>query len=76
MRLVRVTQPMGSNFGDLNNDGFPDFYLGTGYPEYEGLMPNLLFLNQSGSRFADVTTAARPGTPAKGPRSGVCGLRP
>ena len=66
MRLVRVTQPMGSNFGDLNNDGFPDFYLGTGYPEYEGLMPNLLFLNQSGSRFADVTTAGGLGHLQKG----------
>ena len=66
MNLTRVTQPMGSNFGDLNNDGFPDFYLGTGYPEYEGLMPNLLFLNQAGSKFADVTTAAGLGHLQKG----------
>src|SRR6185295_4367580 len=34
--IARVTLPMGSNFGDLDNDGFPDFYLGTGYPYYEG----------------------------------------
>ena len=58
MNLTRITQPMGSNFGDLDNDGFPDFYLGTGYPEYEGLMPNLLFHNQMGKRFTDVSTAA------------------
>ena len=66
MNLTSVTQPMGSNFGDLDNDGYPDFYLGTGYPEYEGLMPNLLFLNQRGSRFADVTTAAGLGHLQKG----------
>ena len=23
---------MGANFGDLDNDGYPDFYLGTGSP--------------------------------------------
>ena len=66
MGLTRVTQPMGSNFGDLDNDGYPDFYLGTGYPEYEGLMPNLLFRNERGTRFADVTTAAGLGHLQKG----------
>lgn len=53
--LTQVTQPMGSNFGDLDNDGFPDFYLGTGYPGFQGLMPNLMFLNRSGERFENVT---------------------
>ena len=66
MGLTRVTQPMGSNFGDLDNDGYPDFYLGTGYPEYEGLMPNLLFRNERGTRFAAVTTAAGLGHLQKG----------
>ena len=64
--LVRVTQPMGCNFGDLDNDGWPDFYLGTGYPEYAGIMPNLLFHNQGGTRFADVTFAAGFGHLQKG----------
>ena len=64
--LFRITQPMGSNFGDLDNDGFPDFYLGTGYPDYEGLMPNLLFHNDRGRRFVDVTTAAGVGHLQKG----------
>ncbi len=27
--LGRITMPMGANFGDLDNDGFLDFYLGT-----------------------------------------------
>ena len=57
---------MGSNFGDLDNDGFLDFYLGTGYPEYEGLMPNLLFRNVGGKSFVDVTTAAGLGHLQKG----------
>jgi hypothetical protein len=64
--LDLVTLPMGSNFGDLNNDGFPDYYLGTGYPYYEGLMPNLMFLNQGGERFLDVTTRGGFGHLQKG----------
>ena len=66
VNLDRITQPMGSNFGDLDNDGFLDFYLGTGYPEYEGLMPNLLFRNAGGRRFFDVTTASGLGHLQKG----------
>ena len=66
VNLNHITQPMGSNFGDLDNDGFLDFYLGTGYPEYEGLMPNLLFRNVGGARFVDVTTAAGLGHLQKG----------
>jgi hypothetical protein len=57
---------MGSNFGDLDHDGFLDFYLGTGYPEYEGLMPNLMFHNHGGERFNDVTTAGGFGHLQKG----------
>ena len=43
--LERITLPMGANFGDLDNDGYPDFYLGTGYPYYEALMPNVMYRN-------------------------------
>ena len=57
---------MGSNFGDIDNDGYLDYYLGTGYPAYEGLMPNRLFRNQAGERFLDVTTAAGVGHLQKG----------
>ncbi len=64
--MRRATLPMGANFGDLDNDGFPDFYLGTGYPHYEGLVPNVMYRNTGGDGFADVTTAGRFGHLQKG----------
>ena len=64
--LTRFHLPMGANFGDLDNDGWLDFYLGTGYPDYEGLMPNVLYRNVDGEAFADVTFAAGVGHLQKG----------
>jgi hypothetical protein len=64
--LTRPTAPMGSNFGDLDGDGWLDFYLGTGYPDYQALMPNVLMRNREGRRFADVTWAAGTGHLQKG----------
>jgi tetratricopeptide (TPR) repeat protein len=64
--LLDLTQSMGANFGDLDNDGYPDFYLGTGYPQYEGLVPNLMYWNREGRVFADVTTAGGFGHLQKG----------
>ncbi len=64
--LRRTSAPMGCNFGDLDGDGFLDFYLGTGWPDYEALMPNLVFRNRAGVDFSDVTTAAGLGHLQKG----------
>jgi len=57
---------MGSNFGDVDNDGYLDIYLGTGRPSFSYLMPNLLFRNDGGRRFEDVTAATGTGHLQKG----------
>jgi hypothetical protein len=64
--LARPNCTMGSNCGDFDNDGFLDFYLSTGYPGYEGLMPNVAFWNRAGQGFADVTVPAGLGHLQKG----------
>jgi hypothetical protein len=64
--LDRVWLPMGSNFGDVDNDGFLDFYLGTGSPPYSYLVPNVLMHSVGGRRFEDVTIASRTGHLQKG----------
>jgi len=38
---------MGASFGDLNNDGCYDFYLGTGDPEGWFILPNLMYVGQT-----------------------------
>jgi hypothetical protein len=56
--LDEPTLVMGCNFGDLDNDGWLDMYLGTGSPDYKMIIPNKLYLNRAGERFADVSEAA------------------
>jgi len=57
---------MGANFGDIDNDGFLDMYLGTGNPDYKSLTPNKLFKNLGNGQFADVTVSSRVGNLQKG----------
>lgn len=64
--LGKILQPMGCNFGDLDNDGWLDFYLGTGNPSYEVIIPNRMFRNDGGRRFQDVTSAGGFGHLQKG----------
>lgn len=54
-RLDHVFLAMGSNFGDLDNDGWLDFYLGTGTPYFGSLVPNEMFRNDRGRSFQNVT---------------------
>ncbi|MBO9571937.1 MAG: CRTAC1 family protein, partial [Chitinophagaceae bacterium] len=64
--LNKVAIAMGANFGDIDNDGFLDFYLGTGNLDFSVLVPNKLFRNNEGKSFTDVTTSARVGNLQKG----------
>ena len=66
VKLNRVVPTMGANFGDVDNDGFVDFYLGTGAPSYTALMPNFFFKNIGGKSFVDVTAASGTGHLQKG----------
>ena len=64
--LDKVSMPMGSNFGDIDNDGFLDIYLGTGSPSYAALAPSMLLRNKSGASFVDVTVSSGTGEMHKG----------
>jgi hypothetical protein len=64
--LDKVVFSMGANFGDIDNDGYPDMYFGTGNPDFKSLVPNKMFKNMGGKKFADVTASSRTGNLQKG----------
>jgi hypothetical protein len=64
--LDMVFATMGSNYGDFDNDGFLDFYLGTGEPNLATLIPNRMFKNVAGERFAEITGTSGTGHLQKG----------
>lgn len=51
----KVIYAMGANFGDLDNDGWLDFYVGTGTPDLRSVIPNRMFRSVAGRRFDEVT---------------------
>ena len=70
--LDQVYSTMGSNFADFDNDGYLDIYLGTGSPDLAMLVPNRMFKNVAGKRFADITVSSGTGHLQKG-HSVACG---
>lgn len=72
MGLADCYATMGSNFGDLDNDGFLDMYLGTGDPAFSTLVPNRLIRNINGERFIEITSSSGTGNLQKG-HSVACG---
>ncbi len=64
--IDRAMYTMGCNFDDINNDGWADFYLGTGTPQYTSITPNRMYLNNAGKNFTDVTVDGGFGIIQKG----------
>lgn len=66
MGMDRMVMAMGMGIGDVDNDGYPDIYLGTGRPDFSALVPNVLYKNIAGRRFEDITTSSGTGHLQKG----------
>jgi len=64
--LDQLLLTMGANFGDLDNDGWLDFYLGTGAAPLTNIVPHQMFRNHQGQYFQNVTTSGGFGHLQKG----------
>ncbi len=70
--VTRATQiayesfTMGCNYGDLDNDGWLDFYLSIGAPDYRAIFPNRMYRNAEGRYFQDCTVSGNFGQLQKG----------
>jgi tetratricopeptide (TPR) repeat protein len=60
---------MGAGVADVDNDGFIDYYAGTGDPQMSRLEPNRFFRNNGDGTFSDLTSYvgfSRPGNKGHG----------
>ena len=64
--LDKVYMAMGANFGDVDNDGFLDVYLGLGNPNFTGVLPHVLLRNNEGKSWVDITQSSGTGELHKG----------
>jgi hypothetical protein len=64
--LARTYGAMAAQYGDIDNDGWLDIYLGTGAPPMDTYEPNKLFRNTGTGAFVDVTDSAGVGNLGKG----------
>lgn len=64
--LDRAFLVMGANFGDIDNDGWLDFYAGTGKPSLTSIIPNRFFWNDNGKNFKEATSDMHVGHLQKG----------
>ena len=64
--LDKVLMPMAANFGDVNNDGYLDMYLGMGSPSFAAVFPHELLLNRQGKSFVSITASSGTGELHKG----------
>ena len=64
--LARTYGAMAAQYGDVDNDGYLDIYLGTGAPPMDTYEPNKLLWNTGNGAFVDVTESAGVGNLGKG----------
>jgi hypothetical protein len=58
--------PMGINFGDVDNDGYLDMYLGNGAPAFSPVVPHVLLRTDGGKKFVAITASSDSGELHKG----------
>ena len=64
--LARTYGAMAAQYGDVDNDGWLDIYLGNGGPPMDTYEPNILLRNTGQGTFVDITERAGVGNLGKG----------